>query len=347
MKINIVIPSTVLGGGVRQIFSYANALVERGWDVVIYVPGIYWPNREGFPNIKTSIANIFKRGTKVDWFDCKFPIKIATIVNNRFIRDADFTIATAWSTAKEVSMLNQKKGKKIYFIQDYEINKTGSDKDKVEATYKFGMNNVVIANWLKDIVHQVSGVTPFVLYNGIKDNEFIKSEKKINKYRKIIMIGNMAWYKGGKQGLQILEELKVEYNIVPILYGAGPIKNLPSDIEFYLRPDRKKLMQLYEEADICLSPSVREGWGLTVTEAMAHKCAIVGTNTGAIKELCVNNENALISKPEDYVDLKKNLIKLIKSDEKLLELQETAYKTALTLKESKQIDKLEEFLNKI
>ena len=77
MKINIVIPSTVLGGGVRVLFLYSNYLVQNGHDVVIYVPMLAYSNQRGKPNIKTSIANTFKRRTVVNWFDCQFKIKLA------------------------------------------------------------------------------------------------------------------------------------------------------------------------------------------------------------------------------------------------------------------------------
>lgn len=44
IKVNIVVPSLVQGGGPRVIFSYANYLVKQGHDVVVYVPILYtWP----------------------------------------------------------------------------------------------------------------------------------------------------------------------------------------------------------------------------------------------------------------------------------------------------------------
>ena len=41
-------------------------------------------------------------------------------LKNKYIRDAEFAIATAWPTAYDVNSLEQIKGRKIYFVQDYE-----------------------------------------------------------------------------------------------------------------------------------------------------------------------------------------------------------------------------------
>lgn len=335
MKVNIVIPSIVLGGGLRIIFEYANYMVEKGLDVVIYVPLIFQPNHEGFPKIRTSLGNL-KRGTNIKWFDCKFDVKFALQLNDRFIRDADIIIATAWYTAKSVALLSNSKGKKWYFIQDYEVSKDNSDKIKVENTYKLPLNKIVIANWLEKKVFEISGVHPYVVYNGVKDNEFMLGQKILNGKKSIIMLGNVAPHKGGYNGLNILQNIQKKFNTRIIIYGAMPIKDIPETFEFYLQPERKKLMKLYEEADICLFPSIREGWGLTVTEAMAHKCAVVGNNTGAIAEIGKNNVNMLIS-PDYNPNTLESLLECLLNDNELIKnLQNNGYQTVKSLVTSKQ-----------
>lgn len=66
IKINIIVPSLVQGGGLRIIFSYANYLAEQGNDVIVYVPIFYvWPKvRNGKINWKTSVGNLL-RGSRL------------------------------------------------------------------------------------------------------------------------------------------------------------------------------------------------------------------------------------------------------------------------------------------
>lgn len=346
LKVNFVIPSTVLGGGVRMVFTYANYLVSQGHDVVVYVPKLFvWEDmNHGRINWKTSLANTFKRGTKVGWYDCHFSICLANKISDVFIRDADITIATAWYTAKEVSKLSAKKGKKVYFIQDYEVAQDGHDKDLVEASYKLGMTNITIANWLDKIVYDITGKNTLIIQNGVADAEIMTEEKNINNPKTVIMLGNMAAHKGTEKGIKILKKMQNKYNIRVIVFASTKSDEFPDTFEFYCKPERSRLMELYTEADICLFPSIREGWGLIVTEAMAHKCAVVGNNTGAISEIGRDRENVLIASDFNPSTLESCLEEVIVDDKLMVRIQNGGYETAMKLKNSIQFRKFENCL---
>lgn len=349
MKINFVIPSTVLGGGVRMVFIYANYLVEQGHDVIVYVPKIFaWKDiRNNKINIKTSIANTFKRGKKVDWFDCKFPIRLAVSISDKYIRNADITVATAWYTARNVAELSPTKGEKVYFIQDYEVCSDGSDKDAVEATYKLPMNRISIAKWLDQIIYSISGYHTEIIYNGIADEEFLNTEKVAGTVKTIIMLGNMAPHKGTENGITILKKMQEKYGVRVIIFASTPSTEFPDTFEFYLRPDRAVLMDLYTQADICLFPSIREGWGLIVTEALAHKCAVVGNNTGSVAEIGIHGENMLIARDMNPESLETCLEQVLLDDALMRRLQENGYVTAKNLNSSKQCEKFESYLQSV
>ncbi|MBL1070457.1 glycosyltransferase family 4 protein [Ligilactobacillus salivarius] len=345
IKVNIVVPSLVQGGGPRVIFSYANYLVEQGHDVVIYVPILYaWPKvRNGKINLKTSVGN-FLRGNKLEWFDNKFKIKLVFKISDSYIRDADIIMATAWKTAQSVYNLADSKGKKVYFIQGYEVNDEGTNKIEVEDSYKLGMNMFTITNWLEELVSSVSKQKVKVIHNWTRDEEFIREEKQINNPRAIIMLGNTAIHKGWSLGLEVLKKAQEKYNCRIILYGVRQIADLPEAFEFYQQPERELLMKLYSEADICLFPSIREGWGLIVTEAMAHKCAVIGNNTGVVLELCKDGETALISKSKTVEDLESKLFRVIEDEKLMKKLQDNGYELAKKYSFSNQSKLFEEYL---
>lgn len=345
IKVNIVVPSLVQGGGPRVIFSYANYLVEQGHDVVVYVPILYvWPKmRNGKINWKTSVGN-FLRGNKLKWFDNKFKIKLIFKISDFYIRDSDIIMATAWQTAQSVYDLADSKGKKVYFIQGYEVNDEGTNKIEVEDSYKLGMNMFTIANWLEELVSSVSEQKVKVIHNWTRDEEFIREEKQINNPRSIIMLGNTALHKGWSLGLEILKKAQEKYNCRIILYGVRQIPDLPKLFEFYQQPKRELLTKLYNEADICLFPSIREGWGLIVTEAMAHKCAVVGNNTGVVLELCKDEETALISKSKSVEDLENKLFRVIEDERLMKKLQDNGYELAKKYSFSNQSKIFEEYL---
>ena len=329
MKINIIIPSTVLGGGLRVAFTYANLLVKQGHDVIAYIPAIYkWRDVPKW-SIKTSIANSFIRRNKVDWFDVKFPIKVIPMIKNMFVRDADITIATAWFTARNVFELSNKKGKKVYFIQDYEI--WNQKKEVVDSTYKLDMKRIVITKSLQNTLKKECGVDSEVVYNGHSSDEYLHTEKKLNNPKTIIMLGNFANYKGGQLGLDVLLALNKKYGIRIIIFSAQQRNDLPECIEYYHKPNRKLLISLYQQSDICLFPSLKEAWGLSAIEAMANKVAVVGFNTGCLAEIGNNYENAIIVENGNVEALQSAVEELINNDNLLKKIQNNGYSTVCGL----------------
>lgn len=324
MKVNFIVPSTstVMGGGIRVIFRHANYLADKGHDVVIYVPMLFYIGHKFV--LKTSLANTFKRGTKIKWMDARFKVKLAFYISDLFIRDADIVIATAWYTAPFVNRLSEKKGKKVYFIQDYEI--WNQDKAEVDSTYKMDMYRIVITNGLRNTLKRECGVESTVVYNGHSEEEYIgDATKKQNNPLKIMMLWNSAWYKGSKQALVILERFHKQYGIKVIFFSVEKKPELPDFVEYYYRPERHLLMKLYQQSDIYLFPSLQESWGLPVIEAMANKCAVVGMETGALKDVCKNGLHALIAENEKYKDFANKLEKVICEADLRMQLQENGY----------------------
>ena len=346
MKINVVIPSSVLGGGIRVVFLYSNYLTSQGHDVCVYIPCLFaWEDLNGGKiNIKTSLANTFKRGTRLKWFDNKFKIKLAWRIEDKYIRDADITIATAWFTSRNVYNLSEKKGKKVYFVQDYEI--WHQIKEVVDNTYKLDMHRICITNTLRETLQKECGVDSNVVYNGIPEEEFLVGEKGKNAQKTIIMLGNFADYKGGMKGVELLARLHETHDVRIIIFGVGSRPQIPEYIEYYQQPKRVFLLRLYRESDILLFPSLQEAWGLSVVEAWANKVAVVGMRTGCLEELGIDGKNAIIAN-HDFEELYQKLERLVDDEAALEVLQTEGYETAKKLSWDISYRKFEKILKKL
>lgn len=346
MKINFILPFTGLTGGIRVDFLYCNYLISKGHDIVCYVPMIaYKFNNNLLNQIKASIGNTFKRRTNVKWFQCNFKIELVPKINNFFVRDADFTIATAWPTAYDVVKLNELKGKKIYFIQDYEI--WSGKKVDVDGSYKLDLNRITVTKTLKELLYNEFKVESEVIYNGLSDSEYIRVNKIHNDKKTILMLYNEDLRKGSKEGIEILSNLYEKYNIRVILFGVKKGNNIPNKFEFYENPDRDKLMSLYRESDIYLFTSKHESWGLPAIEAMANKCAVVGNRVGFLNEIAKNEEEALIIDNFDYNLMCEKVEILLNNEEKLSYIQENGYKLAEKFRWEDSFKNFEEYLRNI
>jgi len=66
-------------------------------------------------------------------------------------------------------------------------------------------------------------------------------------------------------------------------------------------------------ADIFCMPSEREGFGVSVAEAMACELPVVGTNIYGLKDLLKNNHNSITYKPDNFIEMSNAIFKLINS----------------------------------
>jgi glycosyltransferase involved in cell wall biosynthesis len=120
-----------------------------------------------------------------------------------------------------------------------------------------------------------------------------------------------------------------------LLLRSGDFRGYPA-LEMMLRgldnaevvsylPD---VTDFYRRCDVFILPSIDDGFGMALIEAMACGCACVTTtNTGA-SELLTNGKDALIVEPANEDQLASSILSLYESEERRQELALAARKTA-------------------
>lgn len=333
MKINFLVPTTGITGGIKVIFQHANNLAKWGHDVTIIYPYVLDINasyREkiiGIIKVIRRIILLFINLDKIKWFDLdnKILISRAWNLSSKNLPLADVTIATANQTADWLVKSDEHCGKKYYFIQDYEI--WTRNKILVDATWKMPLKKIVITKWLEKLAiekfqEQVVGLVP----DGVDLSKFYNQDKKINRNKKILMMYHPLEKKGFSDGLRAFCEVKKKYPEIGLtLFGAYPLKENVLDCKYYFQPNEEKLRELYSESDIFIWPSRVEGFGLPPMEAMACKCAVVSTDTGAIREYSVPDKTVLLVPPAQPALLAGKISILLDNSEKLKEISEASY----------------------
>jgi glycosyltransferase involved in cell wall biosynthesis len=79
-------------------------------------------------------------------------------------------------------------------------------------------------------------------------------------------------------------------------------------------PD-KSLSGLYHAADVFVFPSVREGWGLVVLEALASGTPVIASGVEPMTEYLRDGENSLLVSPTDHEAIASGIIELSGNDE--------------------------------
>ena len=132
MVINIIVPGIGLSGGMRVLFQYGELFKAKGHDVVFYTPLMAYDVQNSNSLIlnkahvvTNTIKRIYSYKIKKKYKNLQFDVKVLPVpfVSDRYIRNADVCMASAWPTAFSVARLSPNKGKKVYLIQEYGIMK--------------------------------------------------------------------------------------------------------------------------------------------------------------------------------------------------------------------------------
>ncbi len=116
--------------------------------------------------------------------------------------------------------------------------------------------------------------------------------KKVNEGVKLVKVGNPAWKNEREKLLRLIYELGLESEVLFLNYV--PEEDLP---------------KLYNAADLFVLPSLYEGFGVPLLEAMASGTPVVASNSSSIPEL-VGDAGVMVD-PNDFEGLAQAMYKVL------------------------------------
>lgn len=342
MKINFVLPSLSLHGGIRVVFEFCNRLKQLGHEITVIYPV------QMDPHAKIRIRDRLRAYTDrshPDWFDLSAETKLVPNLSGRYIPNADVSLATLWKTAEWVNTYPPEKGVKFYLVQSYEA--WAGPRERVDETYRVPLLKIVTSTWLKEILRkkfQVDSFGPVV--NGVNFEHFFNDKKVYNTPRRIGMMYSNISLKGSGDAIKAFEIAKQRHpDLRLVMFGLSwPGLEVPEDAEFHYNPPQELLRKIYSSCDIWLCSSWYEGCHLPPAEAMACKCALVTTDVGGIRDYTIPEQTALVSPIRDPEALAENLIRLLDNEEELKRISMAGYEKIKEFTWDRATDQLEQIL---
>lgn len=329
MRINFLVPTTDVYGGIRVVFELANQLEKRGHRVLVTVP-VFPPVAENsirdyLRAIKDTPIRLFDQ-RQIDWFDLRARlVQVPHLGFESRVPDADVAIATWWKTAEFLESYSMEKGEKFYFIQHYETH--AGPTDRVERTYRLPFNRIVTSSWLESKVQELGVSTLGRVTYGVNHDVFYRDEGADYTVDEPIRVGMMfsqRRWKGCPEGFQAFEHVQrsVDKDLQLVLFGKSlpDSEDLPQNAEFHFDPEQSQLRELYQSMDVFMMPSHHEGFGMPPMEAMACGTAVIATDVGAVRDYTVPGETALVVPPEDAEALGEALAGLVKNQSRITEM---------------------------
>lgn len=184
-----------------------------------------------------------------------------------------------------------------------------------------------------------------LVYHGV--DEFTKQNNKLMTIPYILFVGKRNGYKNFTNTLKAFAQTKLKNEVKLICFGSSPFNNEEQEMIhqlelkaaiIYLTGNDLELVNLYQNATFLIYPSIYEGFGLPVLEAMANNCPVICSNKSSLPEVANNCALLIDTESEDSIklameklyfdkELQLSLKELGKANVKKFTWQNTALKT--------------------
>jgi len=232
-----------------------------------------------------------------DWFIKKYTKEV-----ERNARLAKIIVADSKSTKDDIIKffkIDPAKVKVVYLASDSRFKKLANQEKDKEVLKKYGID--------KKYILSVGTIEPRKNYSTlIKAFNYIKHNNN-NFNCKLVIVGRTGW--------------KSEAT-----YRERELSLYKDDILFIGRVSDKELIQIYNQAEIFVYPSLFEGFGLPPVEAMGCGLPVIASDSSSLKEV-VGNAGILIP-PDDFKEISKQISYTLKNEKITEELKEKSLKQA-------------------
>lgn len=206
---------------------------------------------------------------------------------------------------------------------------------------------IVISDWVGKFLQEVEGISAekiVCIHYGLEPEEILKQadpgyvrrQFQLSENVPVIgTIGRLTDQKGQRYLLQALTQIIPEFPLLRVvIVGDGELrvkletqtKDLGLEANVIFGGYRHDAIQLLAGFDFFVLPSLWEGFGLVLLEAMALKKAIVASKVSAIPESVIDGETGILVPPKDVAKLVEALLRLLRHRETIGVMGEAGHK---------------------
>ena len=198
---------------------------------------------------------------------------------------------------------------------------------------------IAISNEVKEFLieyFKVSASKIEVIYNAIDFDKFLSFQKSDKDWGPVFgIIARLDRIKGHIFILKALKKLKKEGVKLSafIFVGDGPEKE---NLEHFTEKNGLSSVRFIDEVldigeylkqiDVFVFPSLSEGLGIAIIEALVAKKLIIASNVGGIRELIKHNETGILVEPTNMDDLYKAIKWVLENKEEAIKLRNASFK---------------------
>lgn len=328
---NSIIPSRTANS--IHVMKMCNTLSELGYEVFLLAPNRkkeyeknvqdvfkYYNIKQSFNIVKLPYPNFYGRSI-IYAISCYFKVKNLSpdLIYGRFLRGC---YASTFSKKPLVIELHSPVNNDLYWY-------------KKILKYKNLKKIIVISDALKKKIlqdHVISSELLFIAHDAADIPKKLVPNKK-NDSKTTFNVGYIGHLYKGK-GVEVIEQIAPKLNDISFHIVGGLQKDISlwkekvnsKNVIFHGFMAQNKLHEIFDILDVCILPNQKfiEGYSsgkgksvnissytspLKMFEYMAHKKPIIASDIPVLREV-LNENNAILVKPNDYDAWRKAIIKL-------------------------------------
>lgn len=154
----------------------------------------------------------------------------------------------------------------------------------------------------------------------------------------ILTVGRLDKKKGMNYLIDAMPEIIRKFPKAKlVIVGDGPEKNnitmlikklnLDKNVDLIGAVQNKNLPSFYQKADLFVLPSLNEGLGVVLLEAMACGTPVIGSNVGGITDIIINGENGFLTISENPQNLAEKIITVLSNNDLQKKFSENGFRT--------------------
>lgn len=228
-----------------------------------------------------------------DWTEPPSNFKKATIVHDLVYKRYPETLNSLISKNQNLKLNIVKNESKIIFTD------SASTKNDLTSYLNISKDKILV---------NYPGVN--ITETNTEFNEKVIRKFSLNK-KYILAVGKIEPRKNIQMLIDAYNELNLDSVDLVIVgeYGWGPHIKKYSNVKYLGYVDDKELFSLYKKSLCFVYPSIWEGFGYPIIEAMASGTPVASSNTSSMKE--ISNDSALLFNPYNKSEIKSVISKLI------------------------------------
>ncbi|MGH7801142.1 MAG: MSMEG_0565 family glycosyltransferase [Thermodesulfobacteriota bacterium] len=213
-------------------------------------------------------------------------------------------------------------------IEKFKIQGDEGIKERAKNSFSVNGNNVMLS--IGGIEPRKNTLTALRAFNIVSDYFKSKGER-------------LVWLIGGGETLFDYRAYREEFFSEINRLGL----KLDEDIIILGPVPEDSISKLYQAGDVFVFPSIKEGWGLVVLEAMASGIPVIASGIEPMTDYLEDEKNALLVSPMDYKALAQQIIRVLEKTELRYKLIGNGIKTAQVYSWRNTALRHSEFYNRI